>query len=146
MTRLREQITTPTPLERAFAYTADFSNIQDWDPGVAESTQIGEGPVGQGTRFEVLLAFGARRIPTVYTITEFDRPNRVVLVGEGSALTAVDEITFEPRNGETVVTYTADLQWKGAMRFVAPLMGSILTQVGRNAVEGLAAALRSGRP
>ena len=63
MTRLREQIITQTPIKEAFAYAADFTNIQDWDPGVAESAQIGEGPVSKGTQFDVLVAFGNRRIP-----------------------------------------------------------------------------------
>ena len=146
MTRLREQIITPTPVEEAFAYTADFNNIQDWDPGIAESAQIGEGPVGKGTRFNLLVKFGNRTTPMIYTITEFDSPHRIVLVGEGSTLTAVDEITFARVPQGTVVTYTADLAFKGIMRFIAPLLGGILKNVGRNAVAGLAEALTANQP
>lgn len=141
MTRLHEKIIIPTPIEKAFTYTADFTNIQNWDPGIAESAQIGEGPVREGTRFDVLAAFGSRRIPMVYTITEYDPPNRVVFVGEGSTLTAVDEITFAEVPQGTAITYTADLAFKGVMRFVAPLLGGVLKGVGRKAVEGLARAL-----
>jgi carbon monoxide dehydrogenase subunit G len=141
VTRLHEKIIIPTPIEKAFTYTADFTNIQNWDPGIAESAQIGEGPVREGTRFDVLAAFGSRRIPMVYTITEYDPPNRVVFVGEGSTLTAVDEITFAEVPQGTAITYTADLAFKGVMRFVAPLLGGVLKGVGRKAVEGLARAL-----
>ena len=141
MTRLHEKVIIPTPIEEAFAYTADFTNIQNWDPGVAESAQIGEGPVREGTRFDVLAAFGSRRIPMVYTITEYDPPHRVVFVGEGSTLTAVDEITFAEVPQGTAITYTADLTFKGVMRFAAPLLGGVLKGVGRKAVEGLARAL-----
>ena len=80
--------------EDAFAYTADFANIEDWDPGVAASAQIGDDPIGIGTAFDVLVAYGSRRIPMVYTIAEYDPPRRVVLIGEGSTLTAVDTIEF----------------------------------------------------
>jgi len=141
MARLREQIITQTPIEKTFAYTADINNIQDWDPGIAESAQIGDGPVGQGTQFDVLVAFGARRTPMVYTITEYDAPRRVVLVGEGSNLTAIDEITFAEVPEGTAVTYTADLAFEGFMRFVAPFLGNLLKGVGRKAVNGLAEAL-----
>lgn len=141
MTRLREQIITSTPIEEAFANTANFANIQNWDPGIAESAKIGEGPVGEGTRFDVLAAFGSRRIPMVYTISEYEPPHRVVFVGEGSTLTAVDEITFAEVPQGTAITYTADLTFKGVMRFVAPLLGGVLKGVGRKAVEGLARVL-----
>jgi hypothetical protein len=141
MTRLSEKIITHTPVEAAFTYTSDFNNLDQWDPGIAGSVQIGTDPIGKGTKFNVLVAFGNRRVPMVYTITEFDPPNRVVLVGEGSTLTAVDEITFVRVPQGTAVTYTADLAFKGIMRFVAPLLGGILKNVGRNAVAGLAEAL-----
>jgi carbon monoxide dehydrogenase subunit G len=141
MTRLHEEIITATPVEEAFAYTADFNNIQDWDPGVAESRQIGQGPVGNGTRFDLVAVFSSRKIPMVYTIDEFEPPHRVVLVGEGSALTAVDEITFANDSRGTVVTYTADLTFKGLLRFVAPFMGRALEKVGQRAVAGLARQL-----
>lgn len=146
MTRLHEQIITQTPIEAAFAYVADFNNIEHWDPGVAESAQIGSDPIGIGTRFNLLAVFGNRRIPMVYTITEFDPPNRVVLVGDGSTLTAVDEITFAAVPQGTAITYTADLAFKGVMRFVAPLLGSVLKGVGRKAVTGMAAALKANEP
>ena len=146
MTRLHEQIITQTPIEAAFTYVADFNNIEHWDPGVAESAQIGSGPIGVGTRFDLLVVFGNRRIPMVYTITEFDPPNRVVLVGDGSTLTAVDEITFAAVPQGTAITYTADLAFKGVMRFVAPLLGSVLKGVGRKAVTGMAAALKANEP
>ena len=146
MTRLSEQIITRTPVEEAFAYTADFNNIQEWDPGISESAQIGEGPVGLGTRFDLLVAFGSRRIPMVYTITEFDPPNRVVLVGQGSTLTAVDEITFAAVPQGTAIRYTADLAFKGFGRFIEPFLGNVLKRVGRKAVEGLSAALSANEP
>ena len=146
MTRLYEQIITKTPIEAAFSYTADFDNIEQWDPGIAASARIGNDPIGIGTQFNVVATFGSREIPMVYTITEFDSPNRVVLVGEGATLTAVDEITFAEVPQGTVITYTADLTFRGVMRFVAPLLGGVLKNVGRNAVAGLAETLKANQP
>jgi len=145
MTRLHEQIITKTPIEAAFSYTADFDNIQQWDPGIAASARIGTDPIGIGTQFNLVATFGSREIPMVYTITDFDPPNRVVLVGEGSTLTAVDEITFAEVPQGTAITYTADLTFQGVMRFVAPLLGKVLKGVGRKAVEGLAEALKANQ-
>jgi hypothetical protein len=141
MTRLSERIITEVSVEEAFAYTADFNNLAEWDPGIAESAQVGHGQIGRGTKFDVLVAFGSRKIPMVYTITEFEPPHRVVLVGEGSSLTAIDEITFAEVPQGTAITYTADLQFKGLMRLGAPFMGGVLREVGRKAVAGMSAAL-----
>ena len=126
MARLHEQIITKTPIEAAFSYTADFDNLEQWDPGIAASARIGTDPIGIGTQFNVVATFGSREIPMVYTITEFDPPNRIVLVGEGSTLTAIDEITFAEVPQGTAITYTADLTFRGVMRFVAPLLGKVL--------------------
>ncbi len=81
-----------------------------------------------------------------HTITEFDPPLRLVLVGEGAPLRAVDEITFAEVPQGTAITYTADLTFKGAMRFVAPFLDGILKKVGRKAVQGLEEQLRAYEP
>ena len=144
--RLRETTTTEIALEDAFAYTADFANIEDWDPGVAASAQIGNDPIGIGTAFDVLVAYGSRRIPMVYTIAEYDPPRRVVLKGEGSTLTAVDKIEFAANGEGTEITYTADLTFKRIAKFFTPFMGSKLDEVGLKAVTGLNTALKERQP
>ena len=145
-TRLRETTISQTPLDDAFAYTADFANIEDWDPGVAKSSQIGSEPIGVGTAFDVLVAFGSRRIPMVYTITEFDAPNRVVLIGEGSSLQAVDTIEFAAVEAGTEIAYAADLSFNGVAKYFTPFMGRTLNNVGSKAIAGLTAALKERQP
>ena len=144
--RLRETTTTEIALEDAFAYTADFANIEDWDPGVAASAQIGTEAIGVGTAFDVLVAYGSRRIPMIYTITEYDPPRRVVLRGEGSTLTAIDTIEFAANGEGTEITYAADLTFKGIAKFFTPLIKGKLDEVGRKAVAGLNTALRERQP
>ena len=45
MTVLHETIETPLAIGLAFDYVADFANAQEWDPGVASSVRVDEGPV-----------------------------------------------------------------------------------------------------
>ena len=42
-------------------------------------------------RFEVVADVNGRRLPLTYEITEYDRPRRVVLAGEGSTFRGLDE-------------------------------------------------------
>ncbi|MGB7861540.1 MAG: SRPBCC family protein, partial [Acidimicrobiia bacterium] len=88
--RLEEKRWVERAQEEVFQYTADFSNIQEWDPGVVSSKKTTAGPVGLGAKFELEVKFGSGTIPMVYEITEFEPNTRVVLVGSGEKLDAVD--------------------------------------------------------
>ena len=139
--RLHEQRTVDRPQGEVFEYTADFSHIDQWDPGVATSRKLGDEPLGVGSRFDVEARFGTSTIPMVYEITVFEPNERVVLVGKGDTLEAVDEIRFQTEGGRTLIDYTADLTFHSWIRFVIPLMSPLLKRVGTRALDGLAAAL-----
>lgn len=139
--RLEEKRWVESAQPEAFTYTADFSNIENWDPGVVSSKKITEGPVDQGTEFEVEVKFGTGTTPMVYEITEYEPDSRVVLVGRGEKLHAVDEIRFQAIDNMTLIEYTADLTFNNYFRFLGPLLSPTLRKVGEKAVDGLAAAL-----
>jgi dehydrogenase/reductase SDR family protein 12 len=139
--RLQEQRTVGRDLDEAFAYTADFSNIENWDPGVARSRKVGEDPVTVGTRFDLDVRFGSRIVPMTYEVTVYEPPSRVVLVGTGDTVGAVDEIRFASENGRTIIDYTADLEFRNFIRFLTPLMGPTIRKVGERALDGLVTAL-----
>jgi len=129
------------PLGEVFAFTADFSNAERWDPGVASSKPIEAGGPGVGSRYEVMVLFGSREIPMTYEITELERDSRVVLEGRGATITAVDDIRFEEKDGGTLVDYTADLRFTNWMRFITPLLAPALSRVGEKALDGLVETL-----
>jgi carbon monoxide dehydrogenase subunit G len=153
MTRLNERIRTALPIEEAFTYLADFANSEEWDPGVDRARRIGDGPVGVGARYELGVRQGSRVVPMEYRISEFEPPSRVVLVGTGSGIEAIDEIRFERRGDETVVDYTADINLTGLLRLVQPFLGGTFRKIAENASDGIertlaarAAASGASRP
>jgi uncharacterized protein YndB with AHSA1/START domain len=139
--RLEETRFVDRPLEEVFDYTADFGHIADWDPGVVSSRRNQSGPVGSGARFDVEVRFGWGVMPMTYEITEYDRPHRLVLIGRGKSLVAVDDIRFKRENDVTRIDYTADLDFGGVMALVAPLIPGRMRKVGRDALDGLAGVL-----
>ncbi len=141
MVRLHEVRTVDKSIDEVFAYTADFANIESWDPGVASSQRVGDGPVGVGAEFDLRVRFGPSTAPMRYRITEYEPPHRVVLVGEGRALTAVDEITFSVDEGGTRIEYIADLDFKGPFTLLEQLFSGRLHEIGKKAVDGLERAL-----
>jgi dehydrogenase/reductase SDR family member 12 len=140
-TRLVEQRWVSRPQHEVFAYTADFSNIQDWDPGVISSNKVTDGPVGLGTRYELEVRFGSGAMLMIYEITVYEPDQRVVLGGSGEKLLATDEIRFATHDNMTVIDYTADLTFLNFFKYLGPLLRSRLEKVGEDALNGLVKAL-----
>lgn len=139
--RLHESRRVRRPLAEVFEYTADFSNVAGWDPGVVRSAKMGDGPVGVGTRFKLDVKFWRSTIPMTYEVTAFEPPHRVVLSGKGASVEAVDEIRFWSENGETVIDYSADLVFRNALRHVEPLLRPVMRRMGKRALNGLVTTL-----
>ena len=143
MTVLHETIETSLPIDEAFAYVADFANAQEWDPGVATADRLDSGPVGLGSRYRLGVRMGRRGAPMEYRISVFEPSTRVVLVGSGSGVSAVDDIRFERTASGTLVDYTADIRLGGVLRLIQPLLGRAFANLGRNAVEGMVRTLEA---
>jgi carbon monoxide dehydrogenase subunit G len=137
VTKLIEQIETTLAPEPAFTFVADFANSMHWDPGVATSERIDLGPVGVGARYRLGVRFGGRVAPMEYRITVFEPSRRVVLVGAGSGVSAIDEIRFAPFGTGTLIDYTADIRLGGLLRLIQPFLGGQFARIGREALAGM---------
>ena len=133
------------PIDEVFAYLADFSNTEKWDPGVVSANKRGDGPVTMGTQFEVVSKFLGRALLLDYQIVQYDPPSRVVLEAENDNLRSVDTITFEKTARGTRLTYDANLTLKG-IRYVGDFALHLAFQwIGRRGLDGLRAALNTRR-
>jgi len=137
MTTLHETLETTLPIDDAFAYVADFSNSAEWDPGVATARRLDTAPLQIGARFALDVRIGGRVAPMEYRISVFEPSTRVVLLGSGSGVTAVDDIRFESIETGTRVDYTADIRLGGVLRFIQPFLGRAFANLGRKAVDGM---------
>lgn len=141
MTVLREELEVDRPLEEVFAFVGDFANAERWDPGVASSRGLTEGPVRIGSRYDLTVLFDDRRLPMGYEVTAFDPPRRVELRGTESTVNALDDIRFEATDRGTHIRYTADLRLRGVLRLAEPFVRSRFVETGRRAMEGMRTAL-----
>lgn len=139
MPRLHETIQTRLPIAETFAFIADFANAERWDPGVATSVRIGDGPVGVGARYALGVRMRGKVVPMEYRITTHEPTGRVVLTGAGSNIFAVDDIHFSPTDDGTGtrVDYTADIHLGGWMRLIEPLVGGAFGKVAKDALAGM---------
>jgi carbon monoxide dehydrogenase subunit G len=140
--RLHETRQIDLPPEEVFDYVANFANTEEWDPGVKSARQVGDGPIGVGTRYDVVSEFGSSQIPMVYEIVEYEPHRRVVLSGHGDTITAVDTIVLEAIDGGALVDYTADLTFENWIKYVDPLVAPVMRRlVGKKALDGLVETL-----
>lgn len=142
--RFRQAIEVARPPDQVFAYVADLSRAAEWDPGVAESRRLGEGPLGVGARFELLLRFRGKLLPFTYVVTAFDEGRRAIFEGVGAKARSVDSVAVDPLGAGTRIVFEGDLRLEGAYRVVEPFLRPLLDRMGRRALASLKATLEAG--
>ena len=124
--------------EETFDYLADFANAAEWDPGVAAAERLDAGPVALGSVFRLQVRVGPRITPLDYRIVSFERPNRVVLLGDNGTIRSEDTITVVPGSGGgSVLTYSADLTLNGGLSRLDPLLSLPFGRIGDRGLGGL---------
>jgi len=128
---------------QAFALMADFANAEQWDPATNSSSQVGEGPVDVGARFELEMEILGRENSIVYEIIEYDAPARVVLRGENAGSVSIDEISVAPAGDGSAVTYEATVTMKGPFKVIGPFFAPVFKRMGDEAKKSIAPWLDS---
>ncbi len=138
MARYRGTVLSQRSAEETFDYLAEFSNAAQWDPGVAGAERLDDGPVGLGSGFRLQVRIGPRTVPLDYRIVEFERPNRVVLLGENGTIRSEDTVTVVAgSDGGAVLTYSADLTLLGGLSRLDPLLPLPFGRIGDRGLGGL---------
>jgi dehydrogenase/reductase SDR family member 12 len=138
MARYRGTVVSERSAEETFDYMARFANAAEWDPGVASAEELDEGPVGLGSAFRLGVRIGSRVTPLDYRVVVYERPHRVVLLGESDSIRSEDTVTVVPRpEGGSILTYDADLRLLGPLSLVNPLLALPFTRIGDRGLGGL---------
>lgn len=130
-------IETPRSPETVFAYLADLTNFQEWDPGTKKAVQTEGDRPGFGAEYQLSVGL----ISMHYTITEFDAPKQVTARGTHPLVQSTDSMTVEPIPTGTRVTYRAELTPAGPLKPLNPLFDRMFQRMGDDAAAGLARAI-----
>ena len=143
MPKLVRTITTDAPLDRVFAYLADFSTNAEWDPGTESAVARDDDGPKLGQKYDLVVTFGDRKLDMVYEITALKENRLITLIGDGSTTHAIDTMEFsEVPDGGTSVTYIADIKLKGLLRLAEPFLRGKFNELGDKAEAGMAEQLR----
>lgn len=144
MARYVTDVVTPLTPDEAFAYLADLTHFEDWDPGVRRSVQVaGNGP-GFGTAYDVTVASVPRDLVLRYETVEYDAPRSTLVVARSAMFTSEDRITVVTATEGTgsVVTYDAELRLNGPLAVFDLGLRLAFGRIGDRAAAGLRRALR----
>ena len=128
--------------EQAFDYVADFTHAV-WDPATLACEKVTDGPIGVGTIFMLKAKSPMGTMDLPYTITEYEPHTRLVLEGESSMMKYVDVITFESRDGGSVVGYDAVITLKSVFALGDLFFRPMFKKIGDDATDGLRDALNA---
>ncbi len=142
MAHYRGTVVSERSAAETFDSLAEYSNAGEWDPGVAGAERTDDGPVGVGSTFRLGVRIGSRVTPLDYRVVAYERPRRVVLLGESGAIRSEDTITVVPRpGGGSFLPYHAELRLIGALALVNPLLPLRFRKIGDRGLDGLRGVL-----
>ena len=141
MPTIERTITVPGRAEDVFAYLADFTTTEEWDPPT-QTTDLVSGDGGVGTRYRNVSKFLGKETETIYTVITHDPPRRLELEGDASSMRLHDTITVEQQGDDVQVTYRAEFHPEGAATLATPLMPPALKVLGDAAAKQMEECLR----
>ncbi|MCW2847364.1 MAG: polyketide cyclase [Marmoricola sp.] len=138
--KLQRTVETNATPEVVFAYLSDFTHTNEWDPGTVNTVLV-SGNGGVGTTYRNTSKFMGRETELTYEVVEHQPNSLFALRGENSSVVANDRMEITAIGLASKVTYTADFEFKGLGRFIAPLLAPALKKLGDEAEHGLREAL-----
>jgi uncharacterized protein YndB with AHSA1/START domain len=121
MARAEKTLTINRPPEAVFDFLADGANNQKWRPSVTEvEKQSGDG-AGAVYR-QRMKGPGGRAIDGDYRVTTFDRPRQLAFDVIAGPARPTGTFTLAPEGEGTRLTFVLELQPKGVMRLMSPMI------------------------
>lgn len=108
MPTVEESVIIAQSPQVVFDFLAKPANLPVYDSSITSSEQVGDGPVGVGTRVRGTSKVMGRSFDWTTEVTEFDPPRRMVYRAVEGKLEFTVAFTTEPADGGTRVTQRID--------------------------------------
>jgi len=145
MVQVEGEIVINRPVEEVFDFVADERNEPRYNQQMRRAEQISEGPIGIGARFRAETVSMGRAVPVVIEFTGFDRPARIEETAHMSSMDLHGGLTFEPVPAGTRMRWSWQLQPRGMLRLMSPIVASMGRGSERRIWTGLKRLLEEPR-
>ena len=123
MRKAEVRVRIQRPVQDVYAYTSAVDTMPEWRGDVSEVEQLGDGPLGVGTRIRAGGKVFGRPIGIVIEVTALEPGMRFGYRPVSGPLRTHNVYTFEPDAGGTLVTLTDEIELSGFFRLFEPLDG-----------------------
>jgi hypothetical protein len=120
-------------VEDVFDFVADQRNEPQYNPRMVRAAKITDGPVGIGTVFRSATKSMGRTAEMSIELTGYDRPVRLASRTVMRQADMTGTLTFEPARSGTRMRWSWQVQPKGAIWLMAPL----ITWMGRRQEQAI---------
>lgn len=125
MVRIEGEILINRPAEEVFDFVADERNEPRYNPKMRRAEQISDGPIGVGTRFRAETVSMGRTVDVVIEFTGHDRPRRIEEKAHMSSMDLHGALTFDPVPGGTRMRWSWEVEPRGFLKLMSPLVARI---------------------
>jgi len=108
--------------EDVFDFVADERNEPQYNPRMTRADKVTPGPIGVGTRFHSVMTGVGRAADMTIEFTGFERPRRLASRTDLSSMGIHGVLLFEPVDGGTRMRWIWDLEPRGMLRLLGPLV------------------------
>lgn len=106
---VEEDVFISRPPREVFEFLIKTENVPIWDSSVISAEQIGDGPIGLGTRSKGTSKILGRQFDWVTENVQFDPPRHRVIRSVDGKFDFTISNTLEPEAGGTRFTYRVDV-------------------------------------
>jgi uncharacterized protein YndB with AHSA1/START domain len=125
MVHIEGEIVIDRPVDEVFDFVADERNEPRYNEQMRRAEKISEGPIGLGTQYRAEVVSGGRAVAMVVEFTGYERPRRLASTTHMAAMDIRYTLTFEPVSEGTRMRWVGDVEPKGVLRLIAPLVAGM---------------------
>ncbi len=121
MTNITYSVDIKRPIQQVFDFVGNFENDKYWWKAVDETTKLTPGPIGVGSEFDQRSRVLFVVIQNHLRVIDYQPPTLIRYRNESPQLAYDLEYHFTPTADGTKFTLVAELEAKGALKWLLPL-------------------------
>ena len=143
--RVENSVTIDRPVSDVFPFVTDATNDPQWHTDALDATKTSEGPIAVGTTFAVGISFMGRR-DAYWRVVELEPNHREVIDVTAPPFNPTLTYLFEPVDGATRFTRRIEVEPRGYVKVLAPLVRRMMRKRNASFMPRLKAALEQSQP
>ena len=120
---LEYEMTIDAPVPEVFDLLADVANEPSWHPDVIEVRRLDAGPLGRGAEWQARYRGIGKML---VRLEQYEPVERLAFSTDGPRMAMHLAFDFAPRGSKCRVMAQGEIQPKGAMRLLSPLIGPMM--------------------